>query len=131
MPDLFRGNSVPLLKNVGERPSRYIHNPFDTDCKKNREDKDPLASISQREGNMTNAEGFSVPYETTSSGGSLRFRNSFRTLKSRKHAILASLIHLPSVIISLGVLSLTFRRVFWEAPAPETNGMYPGALNPG
>ena len=41
--------------------------------------------------------------------------------KSHSSAFFQSLIHLPPVAITLGILSLTFRSVFWEAPGPNTN----------
>ncbi|KAF8847491.1 hypothetical protein BDZ45DRAFT_811538 [Acephala macrosclerotiorum] len=47
----------------------------------------------------------------------------FEPLKKRKRAILGALIHVPSVAISLGVLSLTFLQVFWEAPSERTNAV--------
>ncbi|RDW75517.1 hypothetical protein BP6252_06659 [Coleophoma cylindrospora] len=46
-----------------------------------------------------------------------------KNLKGRRHALVKSLLHLPSVAISLGVLSLTFRRVFWEPPSSNTNAV--------
>src|SRR5205814_515543 len=45
----------------------------------------------------------------------------FNNLKSRKHALVGSLIHLPLVAITVPILSLTFRHVIWEAPAANTN----------
>ena len=41
----------------------------------------------------------------------------------RRHPspFLHSLIHLPSIATTIGVLSWTFRSVFWQAPGPEIN----------
>ncbi|CZR55611.1 uncharacterized protein PAC_05499 [Phialocephala subalpina] len=47
----------------------------------------------------------------------------FEPLKRRKGAICGALIHVPSIAISLGVLSLTFMQVFWEAPSDRTNAV--------
>lgn len=100
-----------------------LQSQLGTDPKRMQEGKDPPSSVSQMERNMSDVDGFGTPYEATgSSDSSSRLRRSFHALKSRKHAILASLIHVPSMAISLGVLSLTFRNVFWEAPGPQTNG---------
>jgi hypothetical protein len=38
-----------------------------------------------------------------------------------KGAISKTLIHVPSIAVTLGVLSLTFLHVFWERPAANTN----------
>lgn len=47
----------------------------------------------------------------------------FDSLKKRNGAIWGALIHVPSVAISLGVLSLTFLQIFWEAPSERTNAV--------
>jgi hypothetical protein len=78
--------------------------------------------VSATERKMIDVDEFGMPYKEPPSSAILLLRNSLRTIKSRKHAILKSLIHIPSVAITLGVLSLTFMHVFWEAPALETNG---------
>src|SRR5438067_8181589 len=43
--------------------------------------------------------------------------------KSYLSAFLQSLIHLPPIAITIGVLSLTFRSIFWEAPGPNTGSV--------
>ncbi len=72
-----------------------------------------------------------MPGKKPPSSGTVLLQNSLRTLKSRRHAMLKSLVHLPSVAITLWVLSLTFRHVFWEAPAPEFNSKNSKAPKPG
>ena len=42
-------------------------------------------------------------------------------VKSRKHAFLRSLIHIPSLVITGGVLTLTFGNVFWKRPSEDLN----------
>lgn len=49
-----------------------------------------------------------------------------KNLKSRKQALLHALIHIPPVVITFGVLSLTFRNIFWQAPSDESNSMLNG-----
>jgi len=50
-------------------------------------------------------------------------KKNFTAIKRRKRAIWGSLIHVPSIAISLGVLSLTFMQVFWEVPSERTNAV--------
>jgi len=45
----------------------------------------------------------------------------FKQIKSRKHAFLKSLIHVPALAITAGVLSLTFGNVFWRRPSEDLN----------
>jgi tryptophan synthase alpha subunit len=80
--------------------------------------------VGAAERKMSDVDEFGMPYKEPPSSGTVILRNSLRTLKSRQHAMLKSLIHLPSMAITLGVLSLTFMHVFWEAPAQNTNGKY-------
>lgn len=44
-----------------------------------------------------------------------------KTLKSRRRALLKALIHIIPLAITIGVLSLTFRNVFWSLPSERTN----------
>jgi hypothetical protein len=50
-------------------------------------------------------------------------KRRFDAIRRRKVAVWGALIHVPSVAISLGVLSLTFLKVFWEAPGERTNAV--------
>ena len=44
-----------------------------------------------------------------------------KKVKSRKHALFKALIHIPSIVITCGVLSLTFRNLFWKVPSDDIN----------
>ena len=44
-------------------------------------------------------------------------------LKGRTGTLAKSLIHILSIAISLGVLTLTFRQVFWQVPGENTNAV--------
>jgi hypothetical protein len=42
---------------------------------------------------------------------------------SKWHIWLQCLLHVPSVVITMGVLSLTFRGIFWQGSGPEMNSV--------
>jgi hypothetical protein len=63
--------------------------------------------------------GMPMYAEKQNRGRTTRLKN----LKTRKQALIRSLIHVPSVAITFGVLSLTFRHVFWEPPSSNTNAV--------
>jgi len=44
-----------------------------------------------------------------------------KQVQSRKHAFLKSLIHIPALVITGCVLSLTFGNVFWKRPSEDLN----------
>jgi hypothetical protein len=64
-----------------------------------------------------------MPYEGKKGNGAILATHLVKHLKSRKHALFKSLIHLPSMAISLGVLTLTFRNIFWGPQSNTTNTM--------
>lgn len=44
-------------------------------------------------------------------------------VRDRSKAFAQALVHLPSIGVTFGVLSLSFRTVFWQAPAPNMNSI--------
>jgi hypothetical protein len=40
---------------------------------------------------------------------------------AKRHIVVQCLVHVPSIAVTMGVVSLTFSNVFWRAPSPEAN----------
>jgi hypothetical protein len=79
--------------------------------------------LNAAEQKTSGGDEFGMLHKKLPSSGRVRLRKSILALKSRKHAILKPLIHVPSMAITWGVLSLTFMHVFWEPPTLNTNPM--------
>jgi hypothetical protein len=62
-----------------------------------------------------------MPYEGKKENRAIMATHLVKHLKSRQHALFKSLIHLPSMAITLGVLTLTFRNIFWGPQSDTTN----------
>ncbi|KAH8816001.1 hypothetical protein F5884DRAFT_852464 [Xylogone sp. PMI_703] len=91
-------NGIPLLEQQ-EQGRKKAENPTQRE---------------HRRSSMTDSIFSSKP------GGKLKL---LQAAKKRTGALTRCLIHIPSIAISLGVLTLTFRRIFWEPPSDNTNAV--------
>jgi hypothetical protein len=67
-----------------------------------------------------------MPYEGKKGNRAIMATHLVKHLKSRQHALFKSLIYLPSMAITLGVLTLTFRNIFWGPQSDTTNTVLNG-----
>jgi hypothetical protein len=107
MPDPFYGNSLPLLKNA----SYILPGESSYRLKSKQDEQEALSSVSA-ERKISDIDEFGMPYKDPPSSGKMFLWKSVRNVKSRKYALLTSLIHLPSVVISLGCVILNFPTPF-------------------